>query len=93
LPIQTSRGFFQTLSSALLGGVGAYEVLNLLGNVFDNSTFMGVFSQGFLAGLAGLIIYVVILLLMKNEEVKEVAVALSSKFWKAKAVAPSAEEL
>ena len=32
-------------------------------------------------------------LLMKNEEVKEVAVALSSKFWKAKAVAPSAEEL
>lgn len=93
LPVQTSHGFFQTLSSALLGGVGAYEVLNLLGNVFDNSTFMGIFSQGFLAGLAGLIIYVVILLLMKNEEVKEVGVALSSKFWKAKAVAPSAEEL
>lgn len=93
LPRQTLRGFFQTLSSALLGGVGAYEALNLLGNIFDGSTFMGIFSQGFLAGLAGLIIYVVILLLMKNEEVKEVGVALGSKFWKAKAVAPSAEEL
>jgi len=90
---QTFRGFFQTLSASLLGGLSAYEVLNLLEGVFDVHTFVGIFLQGFLAGLTGLVTYVVILLLMNNDEVKEVGLALSSKFWKAKVVAPSAEEL
>lgn len=93
LPENTLRGFWQTLSASLLGGLGAYEVLNLLEPIFGTHTFFGIFSQGFLAGLSGLIIYVVILLLMKNEEVKEVAVALGSKFWKVKAVAPSQDGL
>lgn len=90
---ETFRGFFQTLSSSLLGGVAAYEVLNISEHFFDIHTFWGIFSQGFLAGLAGLTIYVVILLLMKNEEVKEVGRALGSKFWKVKTVAPEQEGL
>ncbi len=90
---QTFRGFFQTLSSSLLGGVAAYETLNVLEHFFDIHTFMGIFSQGFLAGFLGLVVYVVVLLLMKNEEVKEVGRALGSKFWKAKTVAPSQEGL
>jgi len=93
LPHQTFRGCRQTLAAALLGGVVAYGVLNLLERAFDIHTFMGIFSQGFLAGLAGLIVYIVILLLMKNEEVKEVGAALGSKFWKVKAVASEQEIL
>jgi putative peptidoglycan lipid II flippase len=93
LPRQTFRSFGQTLASSLLGGLAAYGILNLLEHTFNTRTLMGIFSQGFLAGLVGLITYVIILLLMNNEEVKEVGLALGSKFWKAKVAAPSAEEL
>lgn len=93
LPKNTWRGVWQTLSASLLGGSAAYVALNAAQSFLDNRTFWGIFTQGFLAGLVGLFIFLLILVLMKNEEVREVGRALGSKFWKAKAVAAEQPEL
>jgi putative peptidoglycan lipid II flippase len=93
LPRNTWRGVWQTLSAALLGGSAAYVALNLVQQFLSNHSFFGIFTQGLLSGLAGLVIFVLILVLMKNEEVGEIVRAMQSKFWKAKAVAPEQEGL
>jgi len=93
LPGNTWRGVWQTLAASLLAGSGAYVALNVLQQWFNQHTALGIFSQGFSAGLVGLATFVIILTLMKNEEVVEVGHALSSKFWKAKTALPEQESL
>lgn len=93
LPGQVVKSCLQTLSASLIGGALTYESLNVLDKVFDIKTVFGIFSQGFLAGVVGLIGFVIILKLLGNAEIEAVGQALWSKFWKAKAVAPEQEIL
>lgn len=79
--------------SALIAGVVAYEFLEVLGLYLDLDTFAGIFTQGFVAGVAGLLTWWLILELMKNEEIREVRRALHRKFWKAGVVMPDREEI
>jgi hypothetical protein len=64
-----------------------------LGGPNEIHTTFGIFLQGFIAGLIGIIFFASLLVLMNNVEVKEVWQALRSKFWKAKAAAPEQEGL
>lgn len=79
--------------SALIAGVVAYEFLEVLGLYLDLSTFIGIFMQGFVAGIAGLLTWWLILELMGNEEIREVRTALHRKFWKAGVIIPDKEEI
>lgn len=93
LPGGVTKSCFQTLSAAILGGSAAYSALNILGSVLDINTVAGIFFQGFGAGLSGLVIFVILLKLMNNVEIEEVASAMASKFWKRRVIASEAEGL
>ena len=79
--------------AALIAGLVAYEFLEVLGLYLNLNTFLGIFLQGFGAGIAGLLTWWLILELMGNEEIKEVRTALHRKFWKAGVVLPDKEEI
>ncbi|MFH1608475.1 MAG: murein biosynthesis integral membrane protein MurJ [Patescibacteria group bacterium] len=87
------KTFFQSLGASFFIGAIAYLSLNALSSVFGNQTFMGVFLQGFISGILGISAGVVILYLLKNQELRDLINALRTKFWKAKVIVPSPEEL
>lgn len=88
-----AKTFFQSLGASFFMGLVTYLSLNILSPIFGTTTFMGVFLQGFISGILGIIVAVIVLYLLKNEELKELIDTLSTRFWRAKIVAPSQEEL
>ena len=85
--------FFQSLGASFFLGLVAYLSLNALSPIFGTTTLIGVFLQGFISGILGIFSAVLVLHLLKSEELKDVLNTLHTKFWKAKIVAPSQEEL
>jgi peptidoglycan biosynthesis protein MviN/MurJ (putative lipid II flippase) len=88
-----ARTFLQSLTASLAMGVVSYFALSLLDNVFDINTFLGIFAQGFLAGLAGIVVWVIVLRLMNNAELNTFWIALRNKFWKTPIIAPEQGDL
>lgn len=75
-----SRSLMQVVvASALIGGV-SYLTLQLLDGVFNLETFLGIFMQGFFAGIVGLLAGVLAFWHMQNREFFELAAAISRKF-------------
>lgn len=85
--------FFQSLGASFFLGLVAYISLNILSPIFGTTTLIGVFLQGFISGMLGIFSAILVLHLLKNEELKEVLKTLHTRFWKAKVLAPSQEEL
>jgi putative peptidoglycan lipid II flippase len=85
--------FFQSLSSAVIGGYAAYLGLRFFNLFFPLTTTLNVFMQGFLAGLLGIAVCAAVFILMKNPEIIEVWHTLHGKIWKAKIIAPELREL
>lgn len=88
-----SKTFFQSLGASFFLGLVAYLSLNILSPVFGTTTFWGVFLQGFISGILGIMTAVLVLYLLKNEELNNLLKTLKTKFWCAKVIAPSQEEL
>jgi peptidoglycan biosynthesis protein MviN/MurJ (putative lipid II flippase) len=88
-----SPTFFQSLTAAFFVGLVAYVFLGIFDKLFDINTFFGILMQGFLSGIAGVLSGVIVLKLLKNQEIKELENVLKAKFWKTKVVAPSQEDL
>ncbi|MFA6300770.1 MAG: murein biosynthesis integral membrane protein MurJ [Candidatus Paceibacterota bacterium] len=88
-----TKTFFQSLGASFFLGLVGYLSLNILSPVFGTTTFWGVFLQGFISGILGIISAVVVLYLLKNEELNELIKALKTKFWRARIIAPQQEEL
>ena len=80
------RTFWQTLGASIFMGLTSYLALNILDNYFSLDTFFGIFMQGFIAGIMGIVV-LISLLVLSNSMWK----AFHHKFWKAKVVAPDAE--
>jgi putative peptidoglycan lipid II flippase len=85
--------FWQSCVASLAIGYAAYGGLNILDNFLDLNTFRGIFTQGLLSGLLGIIAGIVILLIIGNSEIRVVMATLRSKIWKTKAVTESEPEL
>jgi len=71
----------------------SYISLNLLSSIFDTTHSLGIFMQGFISGIFGIITAIIILYLLKSEELAELIKTFRSKFWRAKVVVESPEEL
>ena len=88
-----SKTFFQSLGASFFIGLVAYLSLNIFSPIFGTTTFVGVFLQGFISGILGILAGILVLHLLKNEELKDLVETLKTKFWRAKIIAPSQEVL
>ena len=91
LLLPAARTFFQVLGASFMMGVVAYLSLNILDNVFSLDTFIGIFMQGFLSGVAGIFALLLSLIAVRSRELFDMWSALHHKFWKAEVIAPDAE--
>ncbi len=73
---------FHSLGASIIGGFAAYRSLRLFDDIFNLSTVWGVFLQGLCAGIVGLIVIIVVLIIMRSKELKDVWGALHEKVWK-----------
>ena len=85
------RTFFQVFSASVIMGFITYIGLNVFDKVFDINTLFGVFLQGFLSGILGIVFAVVVLYLLKNRELAEVWSTLHKKIWRTTVIVPDAE--
>lgn len=83
----------RSLVGAVWGGITAYLLLNYLGPHLDLNTVFGIFTQGFIAGLGGLLINFIVLLILGSQELKEIFMAIRHKFWQKEAIVPEQAEL
>ncbi len=88
-----SKTFFQSLSASFFIGGVSYLSLNFLAGIFDINTFWGILAQGFISGVLGILAGILILYLLKSQELTDIAKTLHTKFWRAKVVAPPQEGL
>lgn len=88
-----TQTFFQSLGASFFLGLVAYIGLNIFSPVFGTTTFWGIFLQGFISGILGIAAAILVLHLLKNEELKDIAQALHTKFWRAEVIAPPQEGL
>lgn len=88
-----AKTFFQSLGASFFLGLTTYLSLNIFSPVFGTTTFFGVFLQGFISGILGIMTAIVVLYLLRSKELKDLAKTLTTKFWRAKVIAPSQEGL
>ncbi|TSC79067.1 MAG: Integral membrane protein MviN [Parcubacteria group bacterium Gr01-1014_29] len=79
--------------ASILLGVVSYGVLQMLALVFDLTSFFGIFAQGLLAGLAGIIVAAVFLHARQNKEYGEIRNSMSRRFWRKETIGPEQEHL
>ena len=88
-----SRPFFEILSASIVMGFVVHQFLNVFDSVFDINTFWGIFAQGFLSGILGITVGIILLKLLKNKEIDEIQESLRKKFWRVKTVGSEEIEL
>jgi hypothetical protein len=79
-----TKTLFQTFSASVIMGLATYLGLNIFDNIFNINTLFGIFMQGFLSGIIGIMVGILILKLLKNQEIEEIWKTLHHKIWKAK---------
>lgn len=85
--------FSHSSLGALCLGLVTYGFLGVFDKIFDINTGMGIFLQGFLSGILGIISGVIVLVLLKNKELLDISKALKNKFWRNRVVAPEQQDL
>lgn len=85
--------FIQSTIGAIVMGMVTYLSLGIFDNVFKLTTFYGVFFQGFVSGIIGIIAGLFILILLKNKELASLINTLSHKLRRDNLVAPEQREL
>ena len=66
------RTLFQVFSASAMGGLAAYSGLNIFSSFFDLRTFLGIFFQGFFAGILGILATAAVLWILKSPELFEI---------------------
>jgi len=69
------------LASAFLT-IFTYLTLRIVAGLIDMRTFIGVFTQGFSAGLVGILVYFLATLFLKSSELRIVKAAIIKQFSK-----------
>lgn len=96
-PVCKNFGIFKTVwqstLAALFMGSVSYLCLGVFDNVFNINTGVGIFMQGLISGLIGMISGLVVLYLLKNKQLLDLINALSCKFKKKIILAPEQSDL
>ncbi|MCK5285993.1 MAG: oligosaccharide flippase family protein [Candidatus Pacebacteria bacterium] len=77
-----SRGFFQICIASLAMGIVAYFSLKVWDNVFDLNTLFGIFLQGLLSGLTGIVVWIISLKILDNNEMNTITCSIKERFRK-----------
>lgn len=85
------RTFWHSFSASIMAGGVAYLGLNFFSTILDLNTFWGIFLQGFLAGIGGIVAGVLVLYLMKSAELREIWRTFHHKIWGSQIVGPDPE--
>ena len=72
-----SRPMFEGFGAAILGGAAAYGALTLMGNLAPLTSFFSVVIQGAVGGTVGVVVSGAILMLLENQEFKDLYASLS----------------
>jgi hypothetical protein len=84
---------FQSFSASVIMGYVAFISLRFFNIFFPLTKAWNVFFQGFFAGILGIIVGIMILVILKNKEIEEIWRTLHHKFWKSNVVVPDQETL
>lgn len=71
---------FQSFAASIIGGAATYIVLTLTGTAGEINTSVGLLLQGAGSGLLGLAVIVLVLMLLKNQELAEAYATLKHRF-------------
>lgn len=84
---------FHVFGAACIMGYSTYASLQVFAKVFDTSTGIGIFLQGLISGLIGIVVHIIILNLLKNKEIQAVLRTVHSRMWKVKPIVdPTAQQ-
>lgn len=87
------RTLYQSLGASIIMGYVAHLFLTVFDDVFNINTVIGIFSQGFFAGILGIIAGIIVLKLLKSQELVDVWKTLHKRIWKAKVVPTELQSL
>ncbi len=83
-----------SFSASVIAGFAAFQALRVFDDVFDINTFWGIFAQGFFSGALGVIAWLLILVVLNNQELQEIVRAIPHRFWRyARPIAPDQTDL
>lgn len=88
-----TRTFVESLIGGVTMGLVSYIFLGVFDGVFNINTGKGIFMQGFLSGILGIISGILVLMILKNKELADLIKALHNKFWRNRVIAPEQGEL
>jgi putative peptidoglycan lipid II flippase len=80
------KSTLQTVIASLCLAVTTYGALGFIGFYIDQDRFWGILSQGLLAGIVGIIVFIIVMTLFKNQDMYEFLATFKKKFWKADVV-------
>ncbi len=80
--------FFQGVAGSFALGLVTYSMLSILAPIFGLSTTWGVFAQGFISGVLGIVAGMATLFMLGSKELGELFSTLRRKFWKVDLVDP-----
>ena len=87
------KTFSHIFSASIIMGFYSYISLNILSRFLNLDTFIGIFLQGFIAGVIGITIGILVLGLLENEELVEVTETFKKKIWKTEAISPDTTDI
>lgn len=87
------RVLYQSLSASIVMGFVTYTALGIFGEYFDLNTFTGVFLQGLISGLIGIVLLILTLTALRSRELVVMWNTLHRKIWKADIILPEQEGL
>ncbi len=73
---------FQSIGASVIMGYMSYLSLNIFDDFLNLDSFIGIFLQGLFSGIVGIIAGILVLKLMKSEELDQVILSLKKKIWK-----------
>ncbi len=85
------RTFFEGAGTSVIMGATAYLGLNVFALFLDTTTLVGIFLQGFWAGILAIALGTLVLFGLKSRELSEISAVVGAKFWKTKVIATDPE--
>jgi len=93
IPHSLYRTLLHSFAGSIVAGGAAYAALVVLGSFLDLNTFLGIFTQGVVAGILGILAGVATLRGLKSDELEEVWSSLHNRFWRQHPVGAEPDEL